>query len=173
MKTQYMLLGIAGVLTTLSLVATNGIAQSSSNQQASQPEQDQIASDIAKTPGCQGVRNLETTDGMKIYFVWFENKKSALAWYESGFHQSALALVKESFPGQAIHKPLRHVKQKDGPILVVAALTHKDRAKAKPGEFPFTQLSMEMYKPLPGGMSFGGRFAPADVSIPKITEYTR
>lgn len=176
MNTRLALLAITVVATAVGLVVTNSDARAGSSQKAKPttlPKQDQVASDIAKTPGCQGVRMLEADDGTKIYFVWFKNKTAALTWYDNAFHQAAMTLMKQSFPTQIIRKPLRHVQDKDKPILVVASLRHADRAKMKAGEFPFVQLSMEMYKPLPGGMSFGGRFAPADVEIPQLTEYGR
>lgn len=176
MKTQLALLGIVGVITALGFVATNSFARSGSGQPPKRPDpsgEDRVASDIAKSPGCQGVRKLETSDGVKIYFSWFKNKEAALTWYNHRFHLSAMALVAQSFPGQTIHKPLRHVKDTDAPILVVTTMKHKDRAKTKPGEFPFVQLSMELYTPLPGGMTLGGRFAPTAVEIPKTMVYRR
>ena len=110
-----------------------------------------------------------TASGKQVIFAWFENKKAVLAWYTSETHIHAMQLV---FPG---HQPsasaLKDIPD-DTPVLTIASVTPADPANAAPGAPPFTQIAIEHYTPLAGGIAVGGRFAPAALTVPRPREVT-
>ena len=55
------------------------------------------------------------------------------------------------------------------PILTIASLTPNEKP-TKENPSPFKQISIELYKPLPGGLSFGGTFAPEKMKRPAAKE---
>jgi hypothetical protein len=36
--------------------------------------------------------------------------------------------------------------------------------------FPVSQIAIELYKPLPGGLAAGGRFSPATMKVPGLID---
>jgi hypothetical protein len=118
---------------------------------------------LKATPGCLGVETAKTGSGKEVIFAWFEDKKAALKWYYSDTHQ---AVMKRFFPGrkQSDH-PLADVAEGSGPIMAVASVTLTEKpTKANP--LPFKQIAIELYQPLSGGLSIGGRFAPERMKAP-------
>jgi len=124
---------------------------------------------LKATPGCLGVETARTSSGKQVIFAWFEDKKAALAWYYSETH---LAVMKRfappSPPGQPTRAPLADVPDDGTPILAIASLTPIDPSQAAAGAPPFSQIAIELYRPLPGGLALGGRFAPATVKVPGL-----
>lgn len=118
---------------------------------------------LKATPGCLGVETAQTGSGKQVIFAWFEDKKAALKWYYSDTHQAAM---KRFFPDRKrSDKPLAAVKDDSGPIMVVASLTPNEKP-TKENPKPFTQIAIEVYQPLGGGLSIGGRFAPDKMKVP-------
>jgi hypothetical protein len=118
-----------------------------------------LAGAVKATPGCLGVETASTDSGKEVIFAWFEDKKAALAWYYSATHQD---LMTTFFPdGGASGKPLASVADGSGPIMVIASVTPNEQ-----GPSPFKQIAIELYQPLGGGLSIGGRFAPAEMEVP-------
>jgi hypothetical protein len=68
-------------------------------------------------------------------------------------------------------EPLAHVPDDVGPILCIATITPVTPGSAQkiPG-FPtaISQVSIELYQPLPGGIAFNGSFTPEAVKIPHM-----
>jgi hypothetical protein len=120
---------------------------------------------LKATPGCLGVDTARTSSGKQVIFAWFEDKKAALAWYYSETHRSAM---KQFFPQleQSKRTPLADVPDDGTPILAIASLTLADKSQPGATTFPFSQIAIELYRPLPGGLALGGRFAPATVKVP-------
>src|SRR5436190_12760581 len=120
---------------------------------------------LKATPGCLGVETAKTQSGKLVIFAWFEDKKAALKWYYSDTHQ---AVIKRFFPGRKLSDhPLAGVPDDGGPVMAVASVTlNEERTK----ERPFKQIAIELYKPLRGGLSLGGRFAPDKMKIPAPRE---
>lgn len=117
-----------------------------------------VVAGLKATPGCLGVQTLRTQTGQNVVFAWFENKEAVLKWYYSDMHQGAMKM----FPGER-RKPLALVEG-DGPILTIASITIAD--KPMPGtNVPISQIAIELYRPLPGGIAVGGRFAPASMKV--------
>ena len=118
---------------------------------------------LKATPGCLGVETARTASGKSVIFAWFENKKAALAWYYSDTHRAAM---RQFFPDlKRDGKPLESVPDDSGPIMAVASVTFNDQP-TKENPSPFKQIAIELYQPLSGGLSIGGRFAPDKMNVP-------
>jgi hypothetical protein len=117
---------------------------------------------LKATPGCLGVETAQTASGKQVIFAWFEDKKAALKWYYSDTHRE---VMKRFFPNRKRDRqPLADVPDDSGPIMAIASVTVEDKpAKDKP---PFKQIAIELYQPLSGGLSIGGRFAPEAMKTP-------
>jgi len=122
---------------------------------------------LKATPGCLGVDTARTSSGKQVIFAWFEDKKAALAWYYSETHRAAM---KQFFPqsDQSKRTPMADVPDDGTPILAIASLTLADKTQATATTSPFSQIAIELYRPLPGGLALGGRFAPATVKVPGL-----
>lgn len=118
---------------------------------------------LKKSPGCIGVDSARTSSGKQVIFAWFEDKKAALAWYNSEFHQN---LMKKFFSDYSSgRKPLIDVPDDSGPIMAIASVTFAEPTKENPS--PFKQIAIELYQPLGGGLSIGGKFAPEKMKVPE------
>jgi heme-degrading monooxygenase HmoA len=125
---------------------------------------------LKSTPGCLGVETARTSSGKQVIFAWFENKKAVLNWYYSDTHQS----VKKMFsPGSGGRTPMADVPDDDNPVLAIASLTPTATPGAAPGggmPFAVSQIAIELYRPLPGGVAAGGRFGPAAMKVPGLID---
>lgn len=118
---------------------------------------------LKATPGCLGIETATTGSGKQVIFAWFENKKAVLAWYYSDAHQQ---VMKQFFPGNenSKRKPLKDTPDDSGPIMAVASLTVKG-PPTKENPLGFSQIAIELYQPLSGGLALGGKFAPAKMKV--------
>jgi hypothetical protein len=123
---------------------------------------------LKATPGCLGVETARTSSGKNVIFAWFENKKAALNWYYSDMHQSAM---NRFFPNRPAREPLQGVAEDSGPIMAIASLTMADKSQLQQTSLPFSQIAIELYQPLPGGLALGSRFAPDSVKVPRMVYY--
>lgn len=119
---------------------------------------------LQATPGCMGVEVARTMSGKNAIFAWFEGKKAAMAWYDSPTHRAAM---ERFFPGfRPDHKPMERIADDCGPIMVVAALVPaRDAASAVSPEAPVSQISIELYAPMSGGVRLNGGFAPSSLKV--------
>jgi quinol monooxygenase YgiN len=124
---------------------------------------------LKKTPGCLGVEAARTASGKQVIFAWFEDKKAVLKWYNSSTHQQ---VMKRSFPDQTFDKPLANIADDSGPILAIASITFADKPKIEQSTLPISQIAIELYQPLPGGVFLGGRFAPKELKVPHMRDYS-
>lgn len=124
---------------------------------------------LKATPGCLGVETARTASGKMVIFAWFEDKKAVLRWYNSALHQQ---LVKMAGPPDSSHVPLAGVAEDSGPILAIASLTMADAPASKALQLPVSQIAIELYQPLPGGVFVGGRFAPNSVKVPGMRDFS-
>ena len=124
---------------------------------------------LTAVPGCLGVETARTASGKQVIFAWFENKQAVLNWYNSDVHRKLM----NGFGGGARRPdgPLAGVKDDSGPVLAIASLT-LDAAAAQGGDLKAatSQIAIELYTPLPGGIAAGGRFAPSTVKVPGLIE---
>jgi heme-degrading monooxygenase HmoA len=126
-----------------------------------------LVSGLKATPGCLGVETAQTTSGKAVIFAWFENKKAVLNWYNSDMHQAMLNRYANGHrrPGG----PLAGVPD-EGPVLAIASVTMPQPPVDGDLAAPTTQIAIELYAPLPGGVATGGRFAPSSVKVPGLIE---
>jgi quinol monooxygenase YgiN len=128
-----------------------------------------LAGGLKATPGCLGVETARTASGKMVIFAWFEDKKAVLRWYDSEMHKQ---VMKMAGPVDQSHVPLAGIADDAGPILAVTSLTMADTAASKNLPLPFSQIAIELYQPLPGGIFFGARFAPNTVKVPGLRDFT-
>lgn len=126
---------------------------------------------LKATPGVLGVDAAQTLTGKQVIFAWFENRKAVLAWYYSDAHQALML----QFAGGVRRPggPLADVPDDGRPVLAIASLTMP--AKAAPQDAAglrttVTQIAIELYAPLPGGLAVGGRFAPSSLNVPGLID---
>ena len=122
---------------------------------------------LKATPGVIGVETARTSTGKNVIFAWFENKKAVLAWYYSDTHRS---LQKMFAPGSPARTPMADIPDDDSPVLAIASLTPSTAPPTGDSRIPVTQIAIELYKPLPGGLAAGGRFAPSAMKVPGLID---
>jgi hypothetical protein len=123
---------------------------------------------LKATPGCLGVDAGRTLSGKQVIFAWFENKKAVLTWYYSEGHQRLIkTLASGGNPGRT---PLADIADDSGPILAIASLTLSDKPQVNGVQLPVSQIAIELYAPLPGGLAAGGRFAPDSVKVKGLVQ---
>lgn len=140
--------------------------QSQPGQQGPSPFGDLIGA-LKATPGCLGVETARTGGGKQVIFAWFENKQAALAWYYSEAHQ---ALMKTFGDGRRPGGPMASVPDDGRPVMAIASLTFKGPPPGGDIRTALSQIAIELYAPLPGGLAAGGRFAPAGTKVPGLVE---
>ncbi|NNF41536.1 MAG: hypothetical protein HKN62_00530 [Phycisphaerales bacterium] len=123
---------------------------------------------IKATPGCLGVEAAQTMSGKNVIFAWFEDKKAVKRWYYSEVHQE---LMDQFFPDRA-GKPLAGVPDDIGPIMAVASITHASEGAFEETSLPISQIAIELYSPVTGGLFLGGRFAPETLKVDRMADYT-
>ena len=120
------------------------------------------------TPGVLGVDAAQTMSGKQVIFAWFENKKAALTWSYSPGHQNLMkTLASGGTPGRT---PMAEVPDDGNPILAIASLTLSKQPQVSGVQLPVSQIAIELYAPLPGGLAAGGRFAPGGVKVKGLLE---
>jgi hypothetical protein len=126
-----------------------------------------LVGELKKTPGCLGVETAQTSSGKSVIFAWFENKKAALTWYYSETHR---ALVKMSGAPPRPRGPMADIPDDGRPIMAIASIVLAKPQEGIPsnGLPPVSQIAIELYAPLPGGLAAGGRFAPMTVEVPGL-----
>ena len=127
-----------------------------------------LVASLKATPGVLGLEAARTQGGKQVLFVWFENKQAVLAWFYSDAHQ---ALMQAYTPGASSGRmPLADIADNSGPILTIASITYADTGQVSGVKLPISQIAIELYAPLPGGLAAGGRFAPTTVNVPGLLE---
>lgn len=158
----------------MTLVAVGLLATSTAGDQpAAKPAQGAgflpLVAALKSTPGCLGVETARTGSGKNVIFAWFEDKKAVLKWYHSDTHQQ---VMKQFYSAEGYNKPLRDVPDDSGPILAIASITFAEKPQFKEIKLPISQIAIELYQPITGGLFLGGRFAPENLKVPKIRDYT-
>ena len=123
---------------------------------------------LQRTPGCLGVEAGSMASGKQVIFAWFEDKKAALNWFYSDVHQQAMrTFAPQSSSGRL---PLAGIADNSGPILAIASITPAATSAVDRVQLPVSQIAIELYAPLAGGVALGGRFAPKGVKVPGLLE---
>jgi hypothetical protein len=172
MKTYRMAREVVLVL-TLALVMFSPaalvlMAQASSTSERQASGLPDLIGMLKATPGVLGVEAAQTRSGKQVIFAWFENKKAALAWYYSEGHQKLIkTLASGGTPGRT---PMADVPDDGSPILAIASITPSTQPQVSGVQLPVSQIAIELYAPLPGGLAAGGRFAPSTVKVKGLVE---
>jgi hypothetical protein len=168
MRTQTMIRETVAALLLAGFIFAPGVVAFTQAPEAPANPMMNLPKLIQATPGCLGVETAMTQSGKMVIFAWFENKKAALAWYYSQTHQ---ALMKMMGGGPSRPRgPLADVPDDGRPIMAIASVTLSRPQEGIPqtGLPPVSQIAIELYAPLPGGLAAGGRFAPAAVNVPGL-----
>ena len=121
---------------------------------------------LKATPGCVGVETARTGSGKQVIFAWFEDKKAALNWYYSDTHQAVKSMLA---PGSE-RTPLADIPDDGSPVLAIASLTPSTAPATGGMPFAVSQIAIELYRPLPGGIAAGGRFGPSAMKVPGLVD---
>jgi hypothetical protein len=154
-------------LTTILAILVFSPAMLTTRAQTSPAGFPDLVSGLKATPGCLGVESARTASGKQVIFAWFENKKAVLNWYYSDMHRELLDRYSggRRRPGG----PLAGVPD-EGPVLAIASITIPSAPADGDLRAATTQIAIELYAPLPGGVAAGGRFAPSTVVVPGLLE---
>lgn len=166
--------------TAILAVAAVGVGMSAATpmqdappQRGNQQGMPDLVQGLKDTPGCLGVEAGRMASGKQSIFAWFEDKEAVNRWYYSEMHQGVMRSAAPGLEMPPDHKPMAKVDDDEGPILVIATLTMTDRPhfRSMPN-LPISQISIELYKPLPGGAFLGGRLAPDKVKVENMRDFT-
>jgi hypothetical protein len=138
-------------------------------QQEDAPLFPNLTQGLLKTNGCLGVESARTESGKNVIFAWFKDKQSALEWYHSDMHQE---VMKKFFPNRDYRDPLEGVPDDSGPIMAIASITFSDNPQLGGSQLPASQIAIELYAPLTGGLSIGGKFAPDSLQVDGLKDYS-
>lgn len=140
----------------------------------------EMVAELKATKGCLGVETAFTSSRKSVIFAWFEDKAATLRWYESDYHQTMMMGMQEAnapASGDAASDatpsadriPLEHVPD-DVPVMCIATITPSMKPTIPGFPMPISQVSIELYTPLPGGLALNGKFAPAALKVRDMVE---
>lgn len=122
---------------------------------------------LKATPGCLSVKNSGFNGGKQLaIFAWFKNKAAVNAWYNSKMHRDAMKKFFPNMPGRPT--TLDGFKDEKSPLLVVATVTPSDKPAIEGSPLAVSQIAIEIYTPVPGGVAFGGSFGPENMDVPGL-----
>ena len=122
---------------------------------------------LLETPGCLGVQQFAVNNNKTfVISAWFENRKAMEAWYYSKMHQDAMTTF---FPGMGKgKKPFAAFTDEKASLLVIASVTPGQKEVGSGSKLAVSQIAIEGYTPIPGGLAFGGTFAPEKLQVPGL-----
>jgi hypothetical protein len=118
---------------------------------------DALIKALKETPGCLGVESARTSSGKAVIFAFFENKKALTRWYFSPVHRELIEALGTDYDGK--RKPMSGVPD-DVPIMAVASVSFGGKPASDKLKIPVSQISIELFTALSGGLNIGGSFAP-------------
>lgn len=121
---------------------------------------------LLQTPGCLGADAGQFQSGKNAIFAWFKDKAAVEAWYYSPMHKTMM----KGMGSTVIPKPLQHVEDGTGPIMIIATITPSAEQKVRGFPAPISQISIELFAPLPGGAHVNGRLSPAEFEVPHMKD---
>jgi quinol monooxygenase YgiN len=147
--------------------ATEGSQPPASGRQAMNSMGQKLLDGLRATPGCLGADAAQTQSGKNVIFGWFENKAAAMAWYNSPTH-SFMRMAMTVDGGGDGREPMADVPD-NIPIMAIASLKmikEGDGQKPLPGmRMPISEIAIELYTPLPGGLRYAGGFTPEGLRV--------
>ena len=124
---------------------------------------------IKSTPGCLGLETARTASGKNVIFAWFKDKQSVRKWYYSDTH---MGVMEQFFGKSGDHHPLDDVPDDVGPLMVIASITPATQPELEQSSLPISQIAIEIYSPVNGGIFLSSRFSPDALQVPKMKDYT-
>lgn len=124
---------------------------------------------LKNTEGCLGVETAKTSSGKNVIFAWFEDKKAVARWYYSDVH---LGVMDTFFGDDDPGKPLEGIPDDIGPVMAIASITFSDKQHFAATNLPISQIAVELYAPVKGGLFLGDTFAPKGLKVKGMTDYT-
>ena len=166
---------MAGVGVVLALAAAGGTwaaglmpTASANATPAVQPDLgEMLLQGLRATPGCLAADGARWDSGKNSIVGWFESKDAVIAWYDSNVHRHLMEPM-----GGASSEPLAHVPDDQGPIMVIATSTFSERPEIEGFPAPISQISIELFAPLPGGAHVNGRLAPDTFTVEHMRDLT-
>jgi hypothetical protein len=129
-----------------------------------------LASGLRQVKGCLGVDSARTDSGKQVIFAWFKDKQAVLDWYHSDMHQG---VMNKFFTSRSEREPLADIPDDSGPIMAVASITFNEKGQFADTTLPISQIAIELYAPLPGGLKLGGTFAPESLDVKGLQDYSK
>ncbi len=121
---------------------------------------------LREVKGCLGVENARMDSGKTSIIAWFKDVESVKTWYHNEVHRR---MVRMAGADPDEHEPLQHVGAYKGPVMVIATITPTSEKNRIPGiPLPVSQISVELFQPLPGGAFVNGRLAPKSFKVPHM-----
>lgn len=124
-----------------------------------------LVSGLKQTPGVLDVQTAVLGKKQTI-FAWFKNRAAVQSWYASPMHREAMRKFFPNFPGRSY--AAAEFKDDKSPILVVASVTPGDKPIMEGSPLHARQIAIEMYTPVPGGITIGGGFGPESLEVPGL-----
>lgn len=140
------------------------------NPPATQPQFPNLGEGLKRTPGCLGVETARTESGKEVIFAWFKDKQAVLNWYHSDMHQG---VMRKFFPNRSQRDPLADIPDDAGPIMAIASITFSDQPRFANSPLPISQIAIELYTPVSGGLWMGGRFGPESMAVEGMQDYAK
>ncbi len=128
-----------------------------------------LVSGLQAIEGVLGVETATTASGKQVIFAWFESKEAVLRWYYSDMHRG---VQRAFFPDQEFGTPLDQIPDDIGPVLAIASITMAETGQLEATSLPISQIAIELYTPISGGLFLGGRFSPDGLEVPNLKDYT-
>lgn len=120
---------------------------------------------LKSVEGCIGVETAQTSSGKQVIFAWFEDRTAAMRWYDSPMHRGVMKSMTDGGPVGKV--PMADVPE-GVPVLAIASITPADAPRLEGLRMPVSQIAIELYTPLPGGVALGGTFAPRGINVPGL-----
>lgn len=152
---------------TMFVGASRADAQPAPEQRGGPDIGHMLVQGLQQTEGCLGVEVAQTRSGKSVIFAWFEDKEAVKRWYYSDVHKGVMRSV---MPDHQPGPPLKGVPDDVGPIMAIASLTPNATPAIDGVAMPISQISIELYTPLTGGIFFNGRFAPDALVVPGMVD---
>lgn len=122
-----------------------------------------LVAGLKGTPGCLDAVAARLTTGQLTIMAWFENRDAAMNWYNSPQHRR-LIMGSGVTPSD---EPMAHI-DREAPIMVMATVRLAEDGSTIGRGLPFSEISIELYTPMPGGAMFNGRLTPKGVHVPHM-----
>lgn len=138
-------------------------------QEKDRPPFPNLEEGLRQIDGCLGVETATTASGKSVIFAWFKDKRAVLDWYHSDMHEG---VMNKFFPKRSDRDPLADIPDDSGPIMAIASITFSDKGQFNNTPLPISQIAIELYAPVSGGLFLGGKFAPDALKVDGIKDYS-